>query len=182
MRTRHLAGHSRGLTLIELLTVMSILAVLLVLATPSFNALAASTQLSSAKNQLILGLQRARSEAVTSGRNVVLCPSRDGLRCEDVSDWSHGWLLYTDNNRNSRFDPTEPLLLSQTLNPEMVSVRGNGGRRHVTYRSLGESAGSNASFVLCSRMRPELGGQVIIANSGRVRSLNFAPEAACPRA
>ena len=179
MRTRHLAGHSRGLTLIELLTVLSILSILLVFAAPSFNAVTASTQLTSAKNQLILGLQRARSEAVSSGRDVVLCPSRDGLRCEDVSDWSHGWLLYTDNNRNSRFDPVEPLLLSQNLDPELVSVRSTSGRRQITYRSLGESAGANASFVLCSRLRPEKGGQVIVANSGRVRTLNFAPESAC---
>ncbi len=180
MRNRHLAGHNRGLMLIELILALGIVTLLMAVALPSFKTLAATTQLRTAKNQLVLGLQRARAEAVSRGREVVLCPSRDGRRCEDASDWSHGWLLYTDNNRNTRFDPVEPLLLSQTLDPEMVSVRGNNGRRRITYRSLGESAGANATFVLCSRMRPELGGQVIVANSGRVRSLNFAPEMACP--
>lgn len=178
---RHLAGHSRGLMLTELIVVMGIVALLLAVAVPTFKSLLASTQLTTAKNQLVLGLQRARAEAVTSGRDIVLCPSREGLRCQDDSDWSSGWLLYTDNNRNGRFDPVEPLLMSFALDSELVSVRSNSGRRRITYRSLGESAGANASFVLCSRLRPDQGGQVIVANSGRVRSLNFAPESACSR-
>ena len=180
MHNRHLAGHSRGLTLIELIAGMAIVVLLLAFAAPTFSSLTASTQLTTTKNQLVLGLQRARAEALSKSRDVVLCPSRDGMRCEDVSDWSNGWLLYVDNNRNGRFDAIEPLLLSQKLDPQQVSVRSNNGRRRITYRSLGESAGANATFVLCSRMRPELGGQVIVANSGRVRSLNFAPEMACP--
>lgn len=180
MHPRHLAGHSRGLTLIELIISLAILVVLLAIAVPSFKSLAASTRLTASKNQLILGLQRARSEALSRGRDVVLCPSLDGRRCVDDSDWSHGWLLYVDNNRNSRFDAIETLLLSQTMDAENVSINGNHGRRQITYRNLGESAGANATFVLCSRMRPDLGGQVIVANSGRVRSLNFAPPSACP--
>lgn len=181
MHTRHLTGHSRGLALIELLGVLAIVSILMALAAPSFKSLSASTQLTTTKNQLVLGLQRARSEALSRGRDVVLCPSVDGRRCADLSDWSTGWLLFVDNNHNSRFDALETLLLSQELDAERVSVRGNGGRRQITYRSLGESAGANATFVLCSRMRPDFGGQVIVANSGRVRTLNFAPDSACPR-
>lgn len=178
---RHPAVRCRGFMLTELIVVMGVLAILLIIGVPSFRAFMASTQLTSAKNSLVLGLQRARAEALVSGRDLVLCPSSDGLSCETGSDWSAGWLLYMDNNRNSRFDPVEPLLLSQMLDPELVSVRSNSGRRAITYRSLGESAGSNATFVICSRQRPDQGGQVIVANSGRVRSLNFAPPSACTR-
>lgn len=175
----HLPGRCRGLMLTELIVVMGILAILLIVAVPSFRSFLAGAQLVSANNSLVLGLQRARAEAVTSGRDVVLCPSSDGRSCETGNDWSSGWLLYTDNNRNGRFDPVEPLLLSQALDKRRVSVRSTSGRRSITYRSLGESAGSNATFVICSRQRPEQGRQVIIANSGRVRSLNFAPQSAC---
>ncbi len=113
------------------------------------------------------------------GREQVLCPSRDGLRCEDGSDWSNGWLLYSDDNRNGRFDPVERLLLSQSLDPELVSVRSTSGRRRIVYRSMGEAPGTNVTFVICSRQRAEHGGQVIVSNSGRVRTLSFAPPAAC---
>lgn len=175
----HSRGHSRGMTLLELIVVLGIVAILLVGAAPSFRSMMASTQLTTAKNSLVLGLQRARMEAVARGREQVLCPSRDGLRCEDASDWSNGWLLYSDDNRNGRFDPVEPLLLTQALDPDTVSIRSTSGRRRVTYRGMGESPGTNVTFVVCSRQRTEKGGQVIVSNSGRVRTLSFAPPAAC---
>lgn len=165
--------------LTELLVVMGILAILMIVAVPSFRSLMASTQLTAANNSLVSGLQRARAEALISGHDLVMCPSTDGQRCMQGSDWSNGFLLYSDNNRNGRFDPVEPLLLSHRLDPRVISVRSNSGRGSITYRSLGESAGSNATFVICSRQRPEQGRQIIIANSGRVRSLRFAPQSAC---
>jgi type IV fimbrial biogenesis protein FimT len=167
------------MTLIELIVVVAILVIVLGAAAPSFKSLMASSQLTSAKNLLVLGLQRARSEAVASGREQVLCPSRNGLRCEESSEWSSGWLLFSDNNHNGRFDPTEPLLLSQTLDPNLVSVHSTSGRRRIVYRSLGESPGTNVTFVICARRSPDKGGQVIVSNSGRVRTLNFAPPDAC---
>jgi type IV fimbrial biogenesis protein FimT len=172
-------SHFRGMALIELVAVLVILAILLASALPSLQSLTARAQLTTAKNSLILGLQRARAEAASRGRDSVLCPSEDGLRCLDGSDWSNGWVLFVDFNRNGRFDPVEPLLLSQSLDADRVSVRSTSGRRRITYRSLGESAGSNVTFVICSRRRPEHAGQVIVANSGRVRSLDFAPAQAC---
>lgn len=177
----HHRSHAQcqGMTLIELIAVLAIVAVLLASALPAWQSLTARAQLTTAKNSLILGLQRARAEAASRGRDSVLCPSDDGLRCHESSDWSKGWVLFVDLNRNGRFDPVEPLLLSQSLDPERVSVRSTSGRRRITYRSLGESAGSNVTFVVCSRRRPEHAGQVIVANSGRVRSLDFAPAQAC---
>ena len=90
-----------------------------------------------------------------------------------------GWLLYRDHNRNSRFDAGEPLLQTQSLDPLQVSIRSNNGRRRVTYRSLGESEGANTTFILCSRLEPARGRQVIVANSGRVRLLDQAPATGC---
>lgn len=177
---RHAPGHSQGLTALELLMVLAVFSVVLSVAIPSMRGLSASTHLSSAGNALVVGLQRARSEAVTTGRNSVLCPSLDGFRCEDTSDWSHGWLLYRDQNRNNRFDAGEPLLQVQHYESGKVSIRSNNGRRRVTYRSLGESEGANTTFVLCSRQDPARGKQVIVANSGRIRTLNHAPPNGCP--
>ena len=172
-------GHCRGFTALELLLVILVLSILVAVGLPSFKSLSSSTQVRTAKNALIVGLQRARAEAVSTGRNVVLCPSSDQHHCRRDSDWSDGWLLYRDDNRNGRFDPVEKLLLSQELDARRIGIRSNGGRRQITYRNLGESAGANASFVICSRSDPHHGGQVIIANSGRVRSLSFAPLETC---
>ncbi len=176
---RHRRRDCRGLMLAELIVVLGIIAILMLAAAPSFRSTLASSQLTTAKNALVLGLQRARTEAVARGREQVLCPSRDGRRCEDASEWSQGWLLFSDLNRNGRFDPVEPLLLSQALDANLVSVRSTSGRRRIVYRGMGEAPGTNVTFVICSRQRADQGGQVIVSNSGRVRTLNFAPPAAC---
>lgn len=174
-----LAGHNRGFSALELMLCLLVLSILGLVAIPSFKSMGSSTQVRAASSALIVSLQRARSEALSTGRNVVLCPSSDQQRCRQDSNWSDGWLLFRDDNRNGRFDPVEALLLSQSVNPRMIDIRSNNGRRQITYRSLGESAGANASFVICSRFDPHYGAQVIIANSGRIRSLSFAPEDSC---
>lgn len=176
---RHAPGHSRGLSAIELLTVLAVSSVVLSVAVPSLRGVTANTRLSGASNALVTGLQRARTEAVSTGRNTVLCPSLNGMQCSDNSDWSAGWLVYRDQNRNTRFDAGEQLLQVQMLDAAQVSIHSNNGRRRVTYRSLGESEGANTTFVLCSRQDPARGRQVIVANSGRVRTLNHAPPDGC---
>jgi type IV fimbrial biogenesis protein FimT len=172
-------GNSRGFTVPELIFSVALVAILLTAAQPSFKSLMASTQVRTAKNLLVLGLQRARAEAVKTGRNLVLCPSEDEQSCSDNSDWSAGWVLFRDDNRNSRFDPTESLILAQTLDSQQLIVHSTSGRRRITYRSLGDSEGANVTFVVCSRRDLQQAGQVIVANSGRVRTLNFAPPDRC---
>jgi len=176
----HAPGRSRGLSLIELLAAMAIFAVLAGIGIPSMRRMLASSQLTTATNLLVTGLQRARSEALATGRNTVMCPSVNGRQCQDGNDWSGGWILYRDLNRNSRFDPAEPLLLSQALEAAQVQIRSNRGRRRVTYRGLGESEGANTTFVLCSAATPARSAQVIVANSGRVRRVHRPPAGACP--
>lgn len=178
-RTCQAAGCSRGYTVYELLVALTILAILAAIAIPSMRRLHAASELRAATSLLVVGLQRARADALMSGRETVLCPSANGRQCVDASDWSGGWILFRDMNRNSRFDPVEPLLLSQSLEAARVRITSNSGRRRVTYRRLGESAGSNLTFVLCSRSLPARGAQVIVANSGRVRLVHRAPADGC---
>ncbi|GMU42257.1 MAG: GspH/FimT family pseudopilin [Xanthomonadales bacterium] len=178
-RPCHATGRNRGYSLYELLVVIAILTILATVGLPSMRRLHAAGELRAATSLLVVGLQRARADALMSGRETVLCPSANGHQCMDGSDWSGGWILYRDLNRNHRFDAVEPLLLSQALQAGRVRVRSNDGRRRVIYRRLGEAAGSNVTFVLCNRDLPGRGVRVIVANSGRVRLVHRPADDGC---
>ncbi len=72
-----------GLTLIELMVTVAVLAILVGIAVPSFTALIQSNKVSSETNDLLASLLSARSEAVKRETNIEV---------EKLSgDWKNGW-------------------------------------------------------------------------------------------
>lgn len=91
--TRTLA-RQKGLTLVELMVTITVLAVLLVVGVPSFRSLQRRNNVSSASNSLLADLGYARSEATSRGTYVSLCPSTDGQSCATSTDYTPGWIVY----------------------------------------------------------------------------------------
>lgn len=79
-----------GFTLIELMVVISILAILLGIGVPSFRATIEGNRITTVANDLVGALQFARSEAVKRGTNVTLCSSSDQATCS--GGWVNGWV------------------------------------------------------------------------------------------
>jgi len=73
----------RGFTLIELMVVVSIMAIMASLAVPSFQQLVAAQRLRVTGYNIVSDLVLARSEAVKRGENVTLTPVS--------GDWTQGW-------------------------------------------------------------------------------------------
>lgn len=84
--------YSRGFTLIELLVTLSILAIMLAIATPSFTNIIQSNRTQTITSDLVGALQYARSEAVKRGVRVDIC-RRNGAVCANAADWGNGWLV-----------------------------------------------------------------------------------------
>jgi len=93
--------NTAGFSLIELLVVIAIAAVLAGLAVPSFQGLIASSNLTSATNDLIATLARAKSDAIRRGKRVTVCMSADGLSCTTSGDWTQGWIMFNDNDHTA---------------------------------------------------------------------------------
>ena len=74
-----MARIQRGLTLVELLVTLAIMAILLPIGFSGLSAAATSMRLTSASNLLLSRRHYARSEAIKRNSRVVLCKSRDGV-------------------------------------------------------------------------------------------------------
>jgi type IV fimbrial biogenesis protein FimT len=105
-----------GFTMVELLTVLTIIGILLALATPSMARFAADWRVKNAGNSLIGQLRLARVEAIRQSRPVILCPvtSAGNLTCDSTTqEWKNGWLLFVDVNNNGAYDSATDKLLKQ---------------------------------------------------------------------
>ena len=71
-RIRNITSQLRqaGLTMIELLLTLAVLAILLAVAIPSFEALIASTRVTNATNELLSALAQTRPEAIRRRQRV----------------------------------------------------------------------------------------------------------------
>jgi len=77
-----------GFTVLELLTTVTVMAILVAIAIPGFGYLAASTKVKAASTELYLAMIRARSESVKRNRSVAIVKTG--------ADWQGGWQIIAD--------------------------------------------------------------------------------------
>jgi prepilin-type N-terminal cleavage/methylation domain-containing protein len=119
--------HERGFTMVEVLVVITITAILLALAIPSFQTMIRNNRISSASNSLLAAVDLARSEAVRRNTVVTVCRSTNpevaNPGCSSAAngpyaaeDWASGWIIFAKaagNANNGAFEANDELLLRQ---------------------------------------------------------------------
>jgi len=162
-----LLHRSRGVTALELLFVVAVLALLASLAAPSFASLQRAAALSAAANQLVWSLQQARSSAILQGVPTTLCLSADAVSCVGSRNAdARGWLVFQQQPGRAAgdIDAATPRLRNVRL-PTRVTV--NGSRAAVTYWPAAR-AGTTSTFDLCVS-GTSVGRSVVISQTGRPR-------------
>jgi type IV fimbrial biogenesis protein FimT len=94
----------RGFTMIELMLTVSVLAVLLGLAVPSFLETVRTNRMISQNNEFIGSLNFARSEALKRSDSVSACASADQATCTGATDWTTGWIVFADRDADGDRD------------------------------------------------------------------------------
>jgi type IV fimbrial biogenesis protein FimT len=105
-----LQSRLKGTTLVELMVVVSILAILGTLGVPNFLSILTKSRITSETNQLNGLIRFARFKAIEQEQLAVLCPTSDYSLCND--DWNDPKIVFIDANHNNEREPEEPMLMS----------------------------------------------------------------------
>jgi type IV fimbrial biogenesis protein FimT len=170
-----------GLTLIELLITLAVLAVLAAVAVPAAGELINGTVRASTTNTLVGSIQFARSESARLGVPVTMCPSLDGRHCADDREaWRRGWLLYRHLDAGTgRVLKDESQILAVHTMSRVVGLQVN--RNAFTFRMDGRRS-TNGTFLLCAAPGGAAEAAVIVSVTGRPRTTRDPariPSSAC---
>lgn len=122
-----------GFTLIELMIAVSVLAVLMAIAVPSFQDLTRNMALAGAANEVVGGLQFARSEAVRRNQRVAF-----------EAKTNRSWAVFIDANSNSSFDSGDTSIRESSYSDQVTAL---GAAIQVSFGGAGD-ASTSTNFCL----------------------------------
>lgn len=137
----------RGFTLIELLVTISLVAILMGLAAPSFTEVALSSKLAANASRLAASATLARSEAIKRNAAIKLCVSLNGTSCITTGGWEQGWIVLS----GTTVLLYEPAAQTGFKITELASVTS------LTFQATGVGS-TQANFTIC-QATPSIGSQ-----------------------
>ncbi|MDP3653888.1 MAG: GspH/FimT family protein [Rhodoferax sp.] len=165
-----------GFTLVEVLVVVAVLAGLASLAAPSFTESIRKSQINSIQQEFSASFQLARSEAIRRGFPVLLARTTGcGVVLLDTDDWSCGWQIVVDTNRNGAVNAGEPVLQVTTI-PNDYGVMHTGLGSVIQLNVWGQAQGVGQRLVITPPPPEGISGPstttVCINSGGRIRKLS----------
>ncbi len=157
-----------GFTLIELMITLSVMAIVATVGVPSFMSIIASNRVTAASNGMVTALNLAKSDAIRSGQNSVLCKSKDAATCDAKLNWSDGWLLFNDTNGDQKKDTDERIIRSHAATDPSLSFIFRGGD-FVEFRPNG-STNESGRFCFRNTYKDNNSRVVRITHAGRIRT------------
>ncbi len=164
--------------MIELMIGIALAAIIVSMATPSFNSAMKKNKIVAETNELIADINFARSEAVKRSVPVVLCrsasPTNTTPSCGGTaSNWSSGWLVFADTDGDNSYTAADDILI-RIGNPAdaSVTIKSNtAANQELVYNPDGTTAagGNVAVFAICDDRGAAHGRQIQISATGRPR-------------
>ena len=154
---------ARGLTLLELLVTIAILAILVSIGIPSFTRQIASSRTLAATDQLLQAVQLARTTAIAKNR---------GTTIKKAGNWEAGWSIFYDENMDGVQDANDQVITTgEVLQSVLITATGPLAN-HVSFLGTGQSRSGGSlgigSFTICPTDNGQ-GYKLILSASGRLR-------------
>lgn len=151
-------NQSYGFSLIELMVVLTIAAIIAGFAIPNYRTFIQKKQINIIAQEMQNSLQLARTLAITSRENVLLCP---GQVAPCASNWHEGWQILGESNQS--------LAVFMPL-PRGYEITWNRTDRGIEWEADGcISGGDNGTFTISSDDNKKYIRKVILSLTGRIR-------------
>ena len=185
---------SRGFTLIELVVVMTISAILVAAAIPSFIWLNARTRAANASNSLLASFELARSEAIRRNMNVSVCRVEDPTLAAPVcssaavgaiagDDWATGWVVFAKTSGDGLFGTFgggDTVIKAEQIiggaNPRVV-IASSGAPQFYSFRNDGMSLGTGAPIGITFGIDYRNPAVATVSGAGRCLAFNMTGRA-----
>ncbi len=169
---------SAGFSLIELMVVVSIIAIGLGLALPELSGFARRNQISSATNDLLSAINLARTEAIKRGASVVICASNNSTTAAPScgGNWEQGSIVFVDTNTNGSRQTAEEIVRVTSASPANVTIQLNSAQTQIRFAPNGmlNGAVAGARFQVANTRSPSANENryICIARGGRAVAMN----------
>ena len=159
-----------GFTLFELLVAIAIAAILVTVGIPNLRDMIMDNRIIAQTNHFVATMNAARSSAVRYQRTAIVCATSDFdaavPTCSDSTDWSNGWIVWVDKDRDTETAADEIVVVAPPLGGSVTMNSGGATRFTYDARGFGTSAGDNLSF--CDSRSGETGRIIRVNDAGRV--------------
>ena len=145
------ARRAAGFSLIEMLTTMSVIVILLAVASPGLASLTSANSLSAAQGELAAAMMLARGEALKRGTPVGLVATNPVRGAE----FNGGWTVFVDANGNGVLDTGETIVRVQPAFRADMLVTTTGGETVLAFNGRGFlTPSAPVTFAVCSTLAP----------------------------
>ena len=154
-----------GLTLIEMLISLAILAIVITAVSPSIQSMLIKNRIVSEINELSAVIQFARNNAIDQQITTTVCPSADYSACSN--NWNNPKMVFVDSDGNgSRADNEELLASSGPVSANNVLTSG----ANLLQFAPGGEASVSTTLLLCNANRQaEFARALNVTLQGRVK-------------
>ena len=156
-------------TIVEFMVVLTIAAIFITLAVPSYYQMIQNNKVTTVANKLSASFNFARMEAVKRGVRVAVCPAGNSsfTACGSNTQWSQGWIVFTDADSNNAIDSTQNLMKIAEAPGGGVSIRSSSSV--VSYDGTGFIPDGDVSFsVRASGCTGKNARVLTLSSSGRL--------------
>jgi len=159
----------KGFTLLELIATLAIASILLSVGVPSFRSVIMDSRMVRDTNQFVASINLARSSAVRFQRNATVCVSANFNAplpsCSGSSDWSGGWIVWVDKDRDGAVDTDEILAVQEPIDNTTSFSATNAPL--FSYDARGFLRSPADELMMCDNRAGETGRRIRVNAAGR---------------